>query len=141
MVKWLKPFLLGLCLGLTSCGVFSPENRMGRLCKKNPELCEYEKVDTQLVIREYTPLDTQKVTNKIDSFIIHKDKVITRIYRNYDTITVNQIQAPDTSLNIVKERSFTVSELPDSVKVLVGAFIALFACFVVIVGLILLRSK
>jgi hypothetical protein len=132
---------MGLLLGLTSCGVFSPENRMGRLCEKNPELCEYEKVDTQLVIREYTPLDTQKVTNKVDSFIIHKDKVITRIYRNYDTITVNQTQAPDTSMNVVRERSFTVSELPDWVKMLAGAFIAIFVCIVVIVGVILLREK
>lgn len=141
MAKWFKPFLLGLCLGLTSCGVFSPENRMGRLCKKNPELCEYEKVDTQLIIRKYTPLDTQKVTNKVDSFIIHKDKVITRIYRNYDTITVNQTQAPDTSINVVRERSFTVSELPDWVKMLAGAFISLFACIVVIVGVLLVRKK
>jgi hypothetical protein len=120
---------MGLLLGLTSCGVFSPENRMGRLCEKNPELCEYEKVDTQLVIREYTPLDTQKVTNKVDSFIIHKDKVITRIYRNYDTITVNQIQAPDTSLNIVKERSFAVSRFPDWLKNGLGGALFVLAIF------------
>jgi hypothetical protein len=85
---------------------------MERLCKNNPALCDYEKIDTQIVVREYTPLDTQKVTNKIDSFIIEKDKVITRIYRNYDTIIVQQEQQPDTTRIIIKERSQIVERAP-----------------------------
>jgi hypothetical protein len=104
-------FLSLVCL-LSGCAVFSPENRMERLCKNNPALCDYEKIDTQIVVREYTPLDTQKVTNKIDSFIIEKDKVITRIYRNYDTIIVQQEQQPDTTRTIIKERSQIVERAP-----------------------------
>ena len=116
----IKPFLLGFFLTLASCGVFSPDKRMQRLCKNNPELCDYEKIDTQIVVREYTPLDTQKVTNKIDSFIIHKDRVTTRIYRNYDTILVHQEQLPDTVRTIIKERSQIIEKTPEWIFWILG---------------------
>lgn len=107
---WIRFSLIFL---LSGCAVFSPENRIERLCKKNPELCEYEQIDTQVIVREYTPLDTQKVTNKVDSFIIHKDRVTTRIYRNYDTIIVQQEQQPDTMRTIIKERSVVINKMPE----------------------------
>ena len=98
---------------LVSCGIFSPESRMNRICKNNPTICEYEKIDTQVVIREYSELDTQKITNKVDSFIIHKDRVTTKVYRNYDTIFVRQETEPDTLYNITKEMTQIVKEAPE----------------------------
>lgn len=118
---WIR--FLSLVLILSGCAVFSPENRMERICKKNPNLCDYEKIDTQIVVREFTPLDTQKVTNKIDSFIIEKDKVITRIYRNYDTIIVQQEQQPDTTRTIIKERSQIVERTPKWLFYVLGGLV------------------
>ena len=108
---WIR--CLSLVLILSGCGVFAPEKRMQRICVKNPEVCEYERIDTQITIREYQPLDTQKITNKVDSFVIEKGKTITRIYRSYDTITVNQIQKPDTVQTIIKEKSVMIDRVPE----------------------------
>lgn len=112
----LRPFLLGFFVSLASCGVLSPEARLERICKNNPEACEVEKVDTSIIVHEYTPIDTQKITNKVDSFIINKDRVITRIYRSYDTLRVMQEQQPDTSMVITKERSVPKNSVPEWVK-------------------------
>ena len=131
---WIR--CLSLVLILSGCGVFAPEKRMQRICVKNPEVCEYERIDTQITIREYQPLDTQKITNKVDSFIIEQGKTITRIYRSYDTITVNQIQKPDTVRTIIKERSQVVTRFPEWVKWAFGAL-----GLVLLLMLIIIRIK
>ena len=47
-------------------------------------------------IKEYTQIDTFQVTNRVDSFIVQNEKVLTKVFRYNDTIRIFQDIQADT---------------------------------------------
>lgn len=64
-------------------------------------------IDTIYVVG--THIDTFKVTNKIDTIILSKDNVITKVFRHYDTIWVATDVRTDTIVRVVYKDRYVVS--------------------------------
>jgi hypothetical protein len=83
---------------------------MTRICKRSPNLCNIESIDTLYQIKEHREIDTLFVSGEIDTFYINTDKVKTRIIRHYDTLKITQTVTPDTITTIRTIKSYTVKK-------------------------------
>lgn len=67
----------------------SAEWHLKRVIKKNPNIFDtsiVQVVDT--ILTKDVKIDTVLVSNKLDTFIIEKEKFFTKIYKHFDTIRV-----------------------------------------------------
>ena len=82
--------ILILLLLFCSCNA---SKRIQKIAEKNPQ---FTRIIDSVKVKEYKKIDTVKITNKIDSFILESQKVITKVFRHNDTIRVFQNVKPDT---------------------------------------------
>jgi cytidylate kinase len=82
--------ILILLLLFCSCDA---TKRIQKIAEKNPQIT---RIIDSVKVKEYKKIDTVKITNKIDSFILESQKVITKVFRHNDTIRVFQNVKPDT---------------------------------------------
>lgn len=116
----------------------SPEKRLTRLTTKYPHLiASKDSFQVKVIPALYT--DTTKVTNKIDSFVVTNRDVITKIFRYYDTITVNQ-EFPQVSDTIHYYHETKLQVAKDDTWRLFGIFdvihLILSGCLILIVVII-----
>lgn len=71
-------------------------------------------IDTIYVVG--THVDTFKITNKIDTIILNKDNVITKVFRHYDTIWVMTDIKRDTIIRIIYKDRYMVKPLDADIK-------------------------
>ena len=82
--------ILILLLLFCSCNA---SKRIQKIAEKNPQ---FTRIIDSVKVKEYKKIDTVKITNKIDSFILESQKVITKVFWHNDTIRVFQNVKPDT---------------------------------------------
>jgi hypothetical protein len=88
-------YLFLIIIAVASC---SPQWHIKRAIAKDPSILTANntvKIDTTIITRERTLHDTI-VLNDVDSITITKDRVVTKIWRQYDTLRVETICPPDT---------------------------------------------
>jgi len=86
-------------------------------------------------IKEYTQIDTFQVSNRVDSFIVQNEKVLTKIFRYNDTIRIFQDIQADTIY--IKETRIEIRPNEKKVKrqskLIFGLICCLIVSFVIIV--------
>lgn len=94
---------LVLILLLSSC---TPQKRLDRLIRRHPELVRVDSVKiVDTVITRDVSIDTMRVMNTHDTFIVNRDKLTVQVIRHQDSIYVFGKCASDT---VVIERSVPV---------------------------------
>lgn len=94
---------LVLILFLASC---TPQKRLDRLIRRHPELVRVDSVKiVDTVITRDVSIDTMRVMNTHDTFIVNRDRLTVQVIRHQDSIYVFGKCAADT---IVIERSVPV---------------------------------
>ena len=81
--------ILILVLLFCSCNA---SKRIQKIAEKNQLL----RVIDSVKIKEYEKIDSFKITNRFDSFILENQKVITKVFRHNDTIRIFQDIQADT---------------------------------------------
>lgn len=94
---------LVLLLLLAAC---TPQKRLDRLIRKHPELVRVDSVKIiDTVITQEISLDTMRVMNTHDTFIVNRDRLTVQVIRHQDSIYVFGKCAADT---VVIERNVPV---------------------------------
>lgn len=120
--------ILILLLLFCSCDA---TKRIQKIAEKNPQIT---RIIDSVKVKEYKKIDTVKITNKIDSFILESQKVITKVFRHNDTIRVFQNVKPDT----VYFRETRIEIRRDEKKVKRLKNLALFLLAVILVSFLLI---
>ena len=119
--------ILILVLLFCSCNA---SKRIQKIAEKNQLL----RIIDSVKIKEYEKIDSFKITNRFDSFILENQKVITKVFRHNDTIRVFQ----DIKADTIYIRETRIEIKPDKKKLqkqskLIYALIScLFISFVII---------
>lgn len=94
---------LVLILLLASC---TPQKRLDRLIRRHPELVRVDSVKiVDTVITRDVSVDTMRVMNTHDTFIVNRDRLTVQVIRHQDSIYVFGKCAADT---VVIERNVPV---------------------------------
>lgn len=94
---------LVLLLLLASC---TPQKRLDRLIRRHPELVRVDSVKiVDTVITRDVSVDTMRVMNTHDTFIVNRDRLTVQVIRHQDSIYVFGKCAADT---VVIERNVPV---------------------------------
>ena len=124
---------LVLILLLASC---TPQKRLDRLIRRHPELVRVDSlkiVDT--VITRDVSIDTMRVMNTHDTFIVNRDRLTVQVIRHQDSIYVFGKCAADT---IVIERNVPVKVVQANVTdTPLTTYIIMFG--LVVIGILVLR--
>ena len=115
----------------------SDTRKLTRICKRSPDLCQNESIDTFYQIKENKSIDTLLVSGEIDTFYLETEKVKTRIIRHYDTLKITQTVQPDTITTIRTVNTITVQKPKN--KYLWGLVAVNFLLFIIL--LILWRTR
>ena len=103
-----KALLILVAIFFIGC---SPAKQLSHLQKKHPYLfTQTDSFEIKVIPAVYS--DTSVVTNKVDSFTFYGEKVITRVFRHYDTIHVFNEELPrvDTTVYITNIQSMVPAE-------------------------------
>jgi len=105
--------------------------RIQKIAEKN----ELVRIIDSVQIKEYTQIDTFQVTNRVDSFIVQNEKVLTKVFRYNDTIRIFQDIQADTIY--IKETRIEIRPNEKKVKrqskLIFGLICCLIVSFVIIV--------
>lgn len=94
---------LVILLLLASC---TPQKRLDRLIRRHPELVRVDSVKiVDTVITQEVSVDTMRVMNTYDTFIVNRDRLTVQVIRHQDSIYVFGKCAADT---VVIERNVPV---------------------------------
>ena len=120
--------ILLLILLFCSCNA---TKRIQKIAEKN----QMVRIIDSVQIKEYTQIDTFQVTNRVDSFIVQNEKVLTKIFRYNDTIRIFQDIQADTIY--IKETRIEIRPNEKKVKrqskLIFGLICCLIVSFVIIV--------
>lgn len=105
--------------------------RIQKIAEKN----QLVRIIDSVQIKEYTQIDTFQVTNRVDSFIVQNEKVLTKVFRYNDTIRIFQDIQADTIY--IKETRIEIRPNEKKVKrqskLIFGLICCLIVSFVIIV--------
>ena len=120
--------ILLLILLFCSCNA---TKRIQKIAEKN----QLVRIIDSVQIKEYTQIDTFQVTNRVDSFIVQNEKVLTKVFRYNDTIRIFQDIQADTIF--IKETRIEIRPNEKKVKrqskLIFGLICCLIVSFVIIV--------
>jgi hypothetical protein len=120
--------ILLLILLFCSCNA---TKRIQKIAEKN----QLVRIIDSVQIKEYTQIDTFQVTNRVDSFIVQNEKVLTKVFRYNDTIRIFQDIQADTIY--IKETRIEIRPNEKKVKrqskLIFGLICCLIVSFVIIV--------
>ncbi len=120
--------ILLLILLFCSCNA---TKRIQKIAEKN----QLVRIIDSVQIKEYTQIDTFQVTNRVDSFIVQNEKVLTKVFRYNDTIRIFQDIQADTIY--IKETRIEIRPNEKRVKrqskLIFGLICCLIVSFVIIV--------
>ena len=120
--------ILLLILLFCSCNA---TKRIQKIAEKN----KLVRIIDSVQIKEYTQIDTFQVTNRVDSFIVQNEKVLTKVFRHNDTIRIFQDIQADTIF--IKETRIEIRPNEKKVKrqskLIFGLICCLIVSFVIIV--------
>lgn len=120
--------LIFLILLFCSCNA---TKRIQKIAEKN----QLVRIIDSVQIKEYTQIDTFQVTNRVDSFIVQNEKVLTKVFRYNDTIRIFQDIQADTIY--IKETRIEIRPNEKKVKRqskwIFGLICCLIVSFVIIV--------
>lgn len=120
--------LIFLILLFCSCNA---TKRIQKIAEKN----QLVRIIDSVQIKEYTQIDTFQVTNRVDSFIVQNEKVLTKVFRYNDTIRIFQDIQADTIY--IKETRIEIRPNEKKVKrqskLIFGLICCLIVSFVIIV--------
>lgn len=114
--------ILILVLLFCSCNA---SKRIQKIAEKNQLL----RVIDSVKIKEYEKIDSFKITNRFDSFILENQKVITKVFRHNDTIRIFQDIQADTIY--IRETRIEVKPNEKKVKKQSRLIYALISCLIV----------
>ena len=114
--------ILILVLLFCSCNA---SKRIQKIAEKNQLL----RVIDSVKIKEYEKIDSFKITNRFDSFILENQKVITKVFRHNDTIRIFQDIQADT--NYIRETRIEIKPNEKKVKKQSRLIYALISCLIV----------
>ena len=113
-----------LILVLLFCS-FNASKRIQKIAEKNQLL----RVIDSVKIKEYEKIDSFKITNRFDSFILENQKVITKVFRHNDTIRIFQDIQADTIY--IRETRIEIKPNEKKVKKQSRLIYALISCLIV----------
>jgi hypothetical protein len=120
--------LIFLILLFCSCNA---TKRIQKIAEKN----QLVRIIDSVQIKEYTQIDTFQVSNRVDSFIVQNEKVLTKVFRYNDTIRIFQDIQADTIY--IKETRIEIRPNEKKVKrqskLIFGLICCLIVSFVIIV--------
>jgi len=120
--------ILLLILLFCSCNA---TKRIQKIAEKN----QLVRIIDSVQIKEYTQIDTFQVSNRVDSFIVQNEKVLTKVFRYNDTIRIFQDIQADTIY--IKETRIEIRPNEKKVKrqskLIFGLICCLIVSFVIIV--------
>ena len=114
--------ILILVLLFCSCNA---SKRIQKIAEKNKLL----RVIDSVKIKEYEKIDSFKITNRFDSFILENQKVITKVFRHNDTIRIFQDIQADTIY--IRETRIEIKPNEKKVKKQSRLIYALISCLIV----------
>lgn len=124
---------LVIILLLASC---TPQKRLDRLIRRHPELVRVDSVKiVDTVITQEVSVDTMRVMNTYDTFIVSRDRLTVQVIRHQDSIYVFGKCAADT---VVIERNVPVKVVEANVTdTPFTTYIIMFG--LVVIGILVLR--
>lgn len=106
-------FWVLLLVFFSSC---TPQKRLDRLIRKHPELVRVDSVKIiDTVITKSVSVDTMRVMNSYDTFIVNRDRLTVQVIRHQDSIYVYGKCAGDT---VVIERKVPVKVIEVSDEII-----------------------
>lgn len=94
-------WLMILAMFLLSCG---PQKRLNRLVKKHPELIRVDTIklsDTSFLPGTYTDTLISLLSSRVDTIVITKNNIITKLYTHRDSIFISSEALPDTIVKTI----------------------------------------
>ena len=114
--------ILILVLLICSCNA---SKRIQKIAEKNQLL----RIIDSVKIKEYEKIDSFKITNRFDSFILENQKVIAKVFRHNDTIRIFQDIQADTIY--IRETRIEIKPNEKKVKKQSRLIYALISCLIV----------
>lgn len=113
-------WLIFLFIFIVSC---SPQRRLNRLIRKHPELIRIDSIRViDTFISKEVSVDTFKLMNKYDTFILNKERLTVQVIRHQDSIYVFGKCDNDT---IVLERKIPIKTIQVNQQVPIWNYIVM----------------